>query len=292
MSSSEPSSGSPPAFGRGQKVYNVIDVRQSYLQNIVAAGLRALGYTEQADRSIHFSYEMVALSPRCCEEMGIELSPEERQRPFVEVSGRKGLGIKADDLLDRLLEEAYKEVLARHPDEPEDFRWRIAQQIAIGALRYFLLRYTCNTIIAFDFHEALSFEGETGPYVQYAVVRARNIFRKLDEEGGRFDENAVTPAVLERFLAAPEGYAFWELLYQASQWDAVAELAIATTEPAAVAKYAFQLAQGFNNFYHRFRILTEQDEARKMFLLWLVKRVEDRLTTTLDLLGIEVPEAM
>ena len=292
VSSSEPSSGSPPAFGRGQKVYNVIDVRQSYLQNIVAAGLRALGFEEQADRSIHFSYEMVALSPRCCEEMGIELSPEERQRPFVEVSGRKGLGIKADDLLDRLLEEAYKEVLARHPDEPEDFRWRIAQQIAIGALRYFLLRYTCSTIIAFDFHEALSFEGETGPYVQYAVVRARNIFRKLDEEGRRFDENAVTPAVLERFLAAPEGDAFWELLYQASQWDAVAELAIATTEPAAVAKYAFQLAQGFNNFYHRFRILTEQDEARKMFLLWLVKRVEDRLTTTLDLLGIEVPEAM
>ena len=292
VSSSEPGSGSPPAFGQGQKVYNVIDVRQSYLQKIVAAGLRCLGYTEQADRSIHFSYEMVALSPRCCDEMGIELSAEERQRPFIEVSGRKGLGIKADDLLDRLLEEAYKEVLSRHSDQPDDFRRRIAQQIAIGALRYFLLRYTCNTIIAFDFHEALSFEGETGPYVQYAVVRARNIFRKLEEEGGRFDENAVTPAVLERFLAAPEGDAFWELLYQASQWDAVAELAIATTEPAAVAKYAFQLAQGFNNFYHRFRILTEQDEARKMFLLWLVKRVEDRLTTTLDLLGIEVPEAM
>ena len=292
VSSSEPGDGAAPSFGRGQKVYNVIDVRQSYLQNIVAAGLRALGYEEQAGRSIHFSYEMVALSPRCCEEMGIELSPEDRRRAFVEVSGRKGLGIKADDLVDRLLEEAYQEVVARHAAEPDDVRRRIARQIAIGALRYFLLRYTCTTIIAFDFHEALSFEGETGPYVQYAVVRARNIFRKLEEEGGRYDEDAVTRAVLERFLQAPEGDPFWELLYQASQWEAAVEVAIATAEPAGVAKYAFQLAQTFNNFYHRFRILTEQDESRKAGLLWLVRVVDRRLTATLDLLGIEVPEAM
>ncbi len=283
---------SPPTFGRGQKVYNVIDVRQSYLQDIVAAGLRALGHEEQARRSIHFSYEMVALSPRCCQEMGMALSPEDRQRPFVEISGRKGLGIKADDLLDRLLQEAYNEVAARHPDDPEELRQRIARQIAIGALRYFLLKYTCTSIIAFDFHEALSFEGETGPYVQYAVVRARSILRKLAEEGQAFDPGAVPDAVFARFLAAPDGDPFWQLLYQASQWDAVAEQAIASTEPAAVAKYAFQLAQNFNNFYHRFRILTEKDEDRKAFLLWLVKTVEQRLTATLDLLGIEVPEAM
>jgi len=291
-SSSESGEAGAPSFGHGEKVYNVIDVRQSYLQNIVAAGLRALGYEEQADRSIHFSYEMVALSPRCCEEMGIELSAEERQRAFVEVSGRKGLGIKADDLVDRLIEEAAKEVAARHPDKNEDVRRRIAEQIAIGALRYFLLRYTCNTIIAFDFHEALSFEGETGPYVQYAAVRVRNIFRKLEEEGGRFDVKTVTPAVLERFLAAPAGDPFWELLYHASQWEAAVETAIATTEPATVAKYAFQLAQAFNNFYHRFHILTEPDPEKKAFLLWLVDVIGRRLAATLDLLGIEVPEAM
>jgi arginyl-tRNA synthetase len=292
VSSAEPGDRAAPEFGRARKVYNVIDVRQSYLQNIVAAGLRALGYEEQADRSIHFSYEMVALSPRCCEEMGIELSPEDRKRAFVEVSGRKGLGIKADDLVDRLLEEAYQEVVTRHADKPDEVRRQIARQIAIGALRYFLLRYTCNTIIAFDFHEALSFEGETGPYAQYAVVRARNIFRKLEEEGGQYDESTVTPAVLERFFAEPEGDPFWELLYQASQWEAAVEVAIATTEPAGVAKYAFQLAQAFSNFYHRFRILTEPDDERKAFLLWLVRVVERRLTATLDLLGIEVPEAM
>ena len=291
-SSLQPAGNSAPSFGRGSKVYNVIDVRQSYLQDIVAAGLRALGDEEQAQRSIHFSYEMVALSPRCCAEMGIELSAEEQKAAYIEVSGRKGLGVKADDLLDRLFEEALREVEARHADRTPEFRERIARQIAIGALRYFLLKYTCTSVIAFDFHEALSFEGETGPYVQYAVVRARNIFRKLREQGGRFEAGAVTPAVLERFLKAPEGDPFWQLLLQASQWEAAAELAIVTTEPAAVAKYAFQLAQNFNTFYHRHRILTEQDEEKKNFLLWLVTVVDRHLTRTLDLLGIEVPEAM
>ena len=235
---------------------------------------------------------MVALSPRCCAEMGIELSPEDRKRPYVEVSGRKGLGIKADDLVDRLIAEALREVEARHPDEPDEVRRRIATQIAIGALRYFLLKYTCNAVIAFDFREALSFEGETGPYVQYAVVRARNIFRKHQAEGGSYDPSVVTPAVLQRFLAPPDGDPCWQLLLQASQWEAAAEQAIITTEPAAVAKFAFQLAQAFNNFYHRFHILTEQDEERKAFLLWLVRMVDSHLTATLDLLGIEVPEAM
>jgi arginyl-tRNA synthetase len=292
VSAAEPSSEAPPAFGRGQQVYNVIDVRQSYLQNIVAAGLRALGFEQEALRSIHFSYEMVALSPRCCAELGIELSPEDQKRPYVEVSGRRGLGVKADDLVDRLMADALQEVEARHPEESAEFRQRIASQIAIGALRYFLLKFTCNAVIAFDFREALNFEGETGPYVQYAVVRARNIFRKLQAEGGRFDPAALTRAVLERFLSPPGGDIHWQLLYQASQLDAAAEQAIATTEPAAVAKFAFQLAQAFNNFYHRDRILTEQDEARKAFLLWLLSVVERHLTLTLDLLGIEVPEAM
>ncbi|OFV97913.1 MAG: arginine--tRNA ligase [Acidobacteria bacterium RIFCSPLOWO2_12_FULL_54_10] len=291
MSSSE--RGKPsPAFGNGKIVYNVIDTRQSYLQDIVAAGLRALGYAAQADRSIHFSYEMVALSPRCCEEMGIELSPEEQKRPYIEVSGRKGLGVKADDLIDRLTEEALREVAARHPDKSQETKELIARQIAIGALRYFLLKYTCNAVIAFDFREALSFEGETGPYVQYAVVRARNIFRKLAEEGEGAKPVAISEATLAKFLAPPDGDAFWSLLYLISQRDAAAEQAVVTTEPAAVAKYAFQLAQAFNNFYHRFHILTEQNPERKAFLLWLVRKLEEQLTATLGILGIEAPKAM
>jgi arginyl-tRNA synthetase len=224
--------------------------------------------------------------------LGFVLCVVDLNRLWVVVSGLLGVGNKADDLIDQVIAEARREVESRHPDQTEEFRQQIAEQIGIGALRYFLLKYTCTAVIAFDFQEALSFEGETGPYVQYAVVRARNIFRKLKEEGGQFYPSAVTPTVLARFLAPPDGDAFWQLLYLASQWEMVAEQAISTTEPAAVAKYAFQLAQAFNNFYHRFRILTEADETRKAFLLWLVQVVDLHLTRTLDLLGIEVPEAM
>ena len=172
-----------PQFGHGNEVYNVIDSRQSYLQDVVAAGLRALGYNEQAGKSVHFSYEMVALTPRTCVELGIELSEEDKKRPYVEVSGRKGLGVKADDLIDKLIENALQEVDSRHPEAAEEDRRRVAAQIAVGALRYFMLKYTRNAIIAFDFQEALSFEGDTGPYVQYAAVRARNILKKFEERG-------------------------------------------------------------------------------------------------------------
>ncbi len=177
-------------FGHGDSVYNVIDSRQSYLQDVVVAGLRALGYNEQADRSIHFSYEMVALSPRTCVELGIELSEEDKKRPYVEVSGRKGLGVKADDLIDKLIEKALEEVDSRHPEAPAEERRKVATQIAVGALRYFMLKYTRNSVIAFDFQEALSFEGETGPYVQYTAVRARNILRKLAERGEQLPDFA------------------------------------------------------------------------------------------------------
>src|SRR6185312_6234669 len=129
----------------GQKVYNVIDVRQSYLQDVVVAGLRALGFDEQAGKSIHFSYEMVALSPRCCADLGIELSEEDARRPYVEVSGRKGLGVKADDLMDKLVENALCEVASRHPEDNEVAQLAVATEIAMGALRYFLLKYTRNT---------------------------------------------------------------------------------------------------------------------------------------------------
>ena len=172
-----------PQFGHGSRVYNVIDARQSYLQDVVVAGLRGLGYTAQADQSVHFSYEMVALSPRCCAELGIPLSEEDRARPYVEVSGRKGLGVKADDLMDTLIAKALEEVASRHAEASAEEQKRVAGQIAIGALRYFLLKFTRTSVIAFDFQEALSFEGETGPYLQYAAVRARNILRKLEERG-------------------------------------------------------------------------------------------------------------
>jgi arginyl-tRNA synthetase len=284
-----------PAFGRAAVVYNVIDARQAYLQNVVTAGLRALGYEEQANRSVHFSYEIVALTPRCAAELGYTLSEEDAQKPYVEVSGRKGLGVKADGLIDRLETAARAEVDERHPDTPDMERAAIAHAIAIGALRYFLLKFTRTATIAFDFKDALSFEGETGPYCQYAVVRARNIFRKLREQVPDFDvaslENVDASAAGELFTG-PDGNAFWELAFLAASLDTQIDAAVGAQEPAFVAKYAFQLAQAFNLFYHRHHILTENDPAKKKFLLQLSRLVEVQLVAALELLGIESPEKM
>jgi arginyl-tRNA synthetase len=280
-----------PEFGKGSRVYNVIDTRQSYLQDVVVAGLRALDYNTQADNSIHFNYEMVALSPRTCIEMGIELSEEDKRLPYVQVAGRRGIGVKADDLLDKLIEKALDEVTSRHQDEPEETRRKAATQIAIGALRYFMLKFTRNSVIAFDFAEALSFEGETGPYVQYSAVRARNILRKLAERGETLPDfsEALTRQAMERQLTQEP---CWQLLLAASKAGSAIERAVASGEPAHVARYAFQLAQSYSNFYHEYPVLSETDAEKKTFLLWMTVYYGAQLEKTLGVLGIEVPEYM
>lgn len=289
-------SGEAPAFGRAQEVFNVIDSRQAYPQQVVVAGLRALGFNSEADRSVHFSYEMVALTPRCAAEMGYQLSEEEAKKPYVEVSGRKGQGVKADDLLDQLEQRARAEVDARHRDFSDIERATVAHAIAIGALRYFLLKFTRGTIIAFDFKDALSFEGETGPYVQYAVVRARNIFRKAREQEPDFSlerlEETADVGTAQRLLAPTEGNDLWELSLLAGSLGAQIEAAAGAHEPALIAKYAFQLAQQFNLFYHKHHILSEEDRGKKNFLLLVSALVEKQLVTALDLLGVEAPEKM
>jgi arginyl-tRNA synthetase len=280
-----------PSFGRGSRVYNVIDSRQSYLQDVVVAGLRALDFTEHADNSIHFSYEMVALSPRTCVEMGVELSEEDKRRPYVEVSGRKGLGVKADDLIDKLIEKALEEVTSRHAEEPEESRRKAATTIAVAALRYFMLKYTRGTVIAFDFGEALSFEGETGPYVQYAAVRARRILGKLAERGEKLPDfaSALSKDAMARQLAEED---CWQLLLVVSKADGAIERALASGEPAHVARFAFQLAQAFSGFYQKFHVLDEPDPEKKMFLLWMTEYFRVQLERTLGVLGIDVPEYM
>lgn len=280
-----------PHFGGGSRVYNVIDSRQSYLQDVVVAGLRALDFAEQAANSVHFSYEMVALSPRTCIEMGIELSDEDKRKPYVEVSGRKGLGVKADDLIDKLIEKALDEVTSRHAEEPEESRRRAATQIAVGALRYFMLKYTRNSVIAFDFGEALSFVGETGPYLQYATLRARNILRKLGERGEALPDfrTALSRDAMSRQLAGED---CWQLLLAASKADFAIERAVASGEPAHVARFAFDLAQAFSGFYQKFHVLDEPDAEKKTFLLWMTEYFRVQLERTLAVLGIEVPEYM
>ena len=249
-----------PHFGNVAAIYNVIDSRQSDPQNTVIEALRLLGYTEQAAHYTHFSYEMVALTPRCALELGYEIKEEDRAKSYIEVSGRKGFGVKADDLLDKLIAAAKTEVDSRHAELDDAERTRIATQIAIGALRYFMLKFTKQSVIAFDFKEALAFEGETGPYAQYAVVRASNIFRKA----GVDPEQALAAEIdYARHFADTSGTEIWELWLLAGKTSFVVEQCIATTEPAFAAKHAFQLAQQFNNFYHRHHILTEADEDRK-----------------------------
>jgi arginyl-tRNA synthetase len=280
-----------PPFGEAAtKVYNVIDARQAYLQDVVAEGLRRLGHEKAAKNSIHFAYEIVALTPRCAAEMGYELSPDDAKKPYVEVSGRKGFGVKADDLLDKLEAAALGEVQQRHAEMSVERQKKTAHAIAVGALRFFLLKFTRNAIIAFDFNDALSFEGETGPYCQYAVVRIRGIRRKGAEAGAT--NIKVIEETAGQLLAGPEGNGLWELLLAAGSLDYAVEAAIATQEPAFVAKYAFQLAQAFNLFYHKHHILSEADEEKRAFLLRLTELVEAQLMRALALLGIEAPDKM
>jgi arginyl-tRNA synthetase len=276
-----------PDFGGAQAIYNVIDSRQADPQANVIEALRGLGYTEAAEHYIHFSYEMVALTPRCAQELGYEISQEDQLRPYIEVSGRKGFGVKADALLDRLTAAAKEEVDSRHPQRSQEERRHIANQIAVGALRYFMLKFTRNSVIAFDFREALSFEGETGPYVQYAVVRARNIFRKA----GTTPEAALVQ-VNGDYFAGGAAAGLWELWIMSSRLTLLLEQCIAAAEPAYLARHAFQLAQMFNNFYHRHHILTEEDPARRQFLLATAAVAERSLVRSLAWLGITVPEVM
>ncbi len=287
--------GAPP-FGRAGAAYAVIDTRQSYLQNIVKAAFHTLGYHERAANLHHFAYEVVGLSSRCAEEMGITLSDEDRQRPYVEVSGRKGQGVKADDLIDTLIARAAEEVRSRQMAQDEAEVQDIAGKIAVAALRYFLLKFSRRVIIGFDFKEALAFEGETGPYLQYSIVRARNIIRKFQDVNPEFApahlSSAFTEERLQEFFKGEDGPAFWELALLAAQLEMMVAQAISSEEPAVLAKFSFRLAQGFNNFYHHFHILNETDAARQRFLLYLVHLTERTLTLATEHMGIEIPDRM
>jgi arginyl-tRNA synthetase len=289
-----------PNFGGGIKVYNVIDSRQSYPQEIVARGVAAVVPEIGEDASVHLSYEMVALSPAACDELGIELSDEDRARPYIEMSGRKGLGVKADDLINQLESGALAEVEKRNPELSDDEKKATAHEVAVAALRYFLLRFTRNTVIAFDFKEALSFEGETGPYCQYAAVRTNSIFRKLGSETVTAADSLMKEVVgddalrarVGEVLSGDAGTEIWSLLMLSQQLDDVIAQCRNSAEPANLAKWTFSLARAFSRFYHDHRIMTEPDEVRRAVLITVTKVIRTQLTTALAILGINVPEQM
>jgi arginyl-tRNA synthetase len=285
-----------PPFGRARRIYNVIDSRQMYLQALLSQALRTLGHPDEAERSIHFSYEMVALSHATARELGYEPEDSEAggdaaRKPFVEVSGRKGLGVKIDDLLDTLIEKAAAEVAKRNPEIRPDDRARTAGQIAIAAIRYFMLKFSRGKLIVFDIEEALSFEGETGPYLQYAVVRANNIFAKLQDREGHTISDIVS--LLDQTPADElESLDCWAMVLEASRLDDVVDQVVRSLEFSGLAKYTFGLAQMFNAFYHRYPILGEERPELKRWRAAAVSYVRDEIARALTLMGIDVPARM
>lgn len=285
---------SVPSFGGGEMIYNVIDTRQSYTQDVVKKGVAAISPERGEKASVHLAYEMVALSPSAAEELGFKLKDEDREKSFIEMSGRKGLGVKADDLIDRLEANALTEVESRHPTLSIDEKKHIAHVIAVGALRYFLLKFTRNTVIVFDFKEALSFEGETGCFCQYSAVRANSIFRKLSDKDS-LDEchrRITDRTAVEAIFSTESGNDIWSMATLAARLDETIAQAAAASEPAILAKYTFNLAKAFNLFYHNHKIIAETDDTKRAVLVIVADMARRSLTAALDTLGIEVPEKM
>jgi arginyl-tRNA synthetase len=282
-----------PSFGGASRTFNVIDSRQMYLQALLSQALRTLGYAREAENSVHFSYEMVALSHATARELGYPVPDGEARKPFVEVSGRKGLGVKIDDLLDLLIDKATAEVAKRNPDMPPEEAKRTAAQIAVAAIRYFMLKFSRGKLIVFDIEEALSFEGETGPYLQYSVVRANNIFQKLKERDG-----LTAPEIVQALDRTPpaeineDGSMLWALVLESSRLDEIVDQVVRALEFSVLAKYAFGLAQLFNAFYHQAQILNEERDDRKRWRAAGVDYFRSQMTRALDLMGIEIPSRM
>ncbi|HYC89138.1 MAG TPA: arginine--tRNA ligase [Thermoanaerobaculia bacterium] len=277
-----------PKFGGATRVVNVIDSRQAYLQKVVKEGVRQVAGQKSADASIHFAYEMVALTPATARALGMEISEEDAQRAYVEMSGRKGLGVKADDLLDALERKATEAVKANTPDMAD--AETLGRQIAIAALRYFMLRFGRNKVIAFDFDEALRFEGDSGPYLQYSTVRVQNIFRKMAERGveARIDERAADDLTLNQGLTDD----MWELVRLSAELPAAIRRAVDSLELSVVTQYLLDLAQKFNSFYHKYPIMNEKDDAERQRRAVCAEVFRRTMVRALELLGIPVPERM
>jgi arginyl-tRNA synthetase len=281
-------------YGNAIRVYNVIDTRQSYPQQVVSKGVATIFPETGEEASVHLSYEMVALSPRAAEELGFQLSDADRNKSFIEMSGRKGLGVKADDMIDRLEANAYAEVKERNTELSEETHRKIATQIAVGALRYFLLKFTKNTVIVFDFKDATAFEGETGTYCQNATVRLNSIFKKLGENEAKAAVGSV-PEKKDSFTALfgeSDGNELWSVVVLAMRFEETVKQSIAQAEPAVLAKYTFNLAKTSNLFYQKHRILDEQNEDKKILLIAIAEIARKSLTKALATMGIEVPDRM
>jgi arginyl-tRNA synthetase len=288
MTASEPAPPPPQGFGRGQRVYNVIDVRQSYLQNLIGQVLAQLGHPEASANFVHFSYEMVALTPACVREMGLKLETGEESKPYIEVSGRKGRAVKADELITMLNEKSLREVAERNSEITEAEALKLASVIAVAALRYFMIKFNLNTVIAFDFKEALNFEGDSGPYLQYTVVRLNSILKKT--AAGNLQVLAGPGSLA--LLGDKEKELYWEMILNLSLLENQVEYALENHELSSLAAYAYGLCQKFNHYYHLFPVLAEKDPRVQASRLGLMRIFKNRVEKLLAVLGIDIPDRM
>jgi arginyl-tRNA synthetase len=279
-----------PKFGGATRVVNVIDSRQAYLQKVVKEGVRQIAGPKAAEASIHFAYEMVALTPATAKALGMELSAEDAARPYVEMSGRKGLGVKADDLLDELERKATEAVRANPGEFSDEEAATIGRQVAVAALRYFMLRYGRNKVIAFDFEEALRFEGDTGPYLQYSVVRVQNIFRKLAERGidPGIDQRSVDDLTLHQGLTDE----MWDLVRSSAELPAAIRRGVESLELSVITQSILELAQKFNTFYRKYTIANEPDPIERQRRAVCAEIFRRTMVAAMELLGIPVPARM
>ena len=287
MTSAEPEAQARP-FGGAGRVYNVIDVRQSYLQNLIAQVLAQLGHPEQSRNFIHFSYEMVAMTPACVREMGLQLAPEEEGKSYIEVSGRKGRAVKADDLIDQLIAKSKNEIESRNPGLSKAEAEPIAKAIAVAALRYFMVKFNLNTVIAFDFKEALNFEGDSGPYLQYTMVRLNSILKKAAVAGLETVKNPISLKSLD----AREQELYWEIVLNLALLETQVEYALDNHELSSLAAYAYTLCQKFNHYYHLFPVLSEKDAATRNLRLTLIMLFKNKMEKLFHVMGITIPERM
>ncbi|MBI4037004.1 arginine--tRNA ligase [Candidatus Daviesbacteria bacterium] len=260
-------------FDKGDLVDTVIDERQAYLQQVIIEIFKRLGYQKQADGFRHISYGVVTLSAKTAQALGVML---QEQRKSYAMAGRKGIGVKIADLQNLLTIRISEE----RKDKKQKSGGLAKAGIANNAIKYFMLKYNSATEVVFDFDQALSIYGATGPYLQYTHARASNILEKTDvvQNSGKMEylPNSEELILIKKLLEWPN------ILYEARN----------NLEPSGVATFAFEFAQSFNSFYEKSRVLNAETEASKSFRINLVTKFRLVFKDVLDALGIEAPERM
>jgi arginyl-tRNA synthetase len=271
------SNGPNPAFHGADLAITVIDTRQSRLQKIISKVLTMLGAAPE--RYIHLSYEVVALSGDTAKALGIGIGEKE----FAHMSGRRGIYVNADQVIDALHKTAYEAAKKRNPDASDAWLERVAESIAVAAIRYSMLKQDLEKTITFDINESLSLEGDTGPYLQYAYARACRI---LEKHGG------ILPAIDQKLASMLSTEHEISLLKEISKFDIHIEDATINLSPKLIARYAYCLATQFNAFYENVPVLHGDDPELVKVRLILVNTFVAAMKPTLSLLGVDALEKM